>query len=72
MPFAVTWVDLEIIMLSEVCHIEKKYHLISLTYGIQKKDTNELIYKAEIDSQIQKTVLWLPKRKIGRRAKLGV
>ena len=33
MPFAVTWMDLEIIMLSEVYHIEKKY-LISLTCGI--------------------------------------
>ena len=62
MPFAVTWMDLEIIMLNEVCHLEKKYHLISLTCGIQKKDTNELIYKAEIDSQIQKTNLWLPNR----------
>ena len=54
MPFAVTWMDLEIIMLNEVCHLEKKYHLISLTCGIQKKDTNELIYKAETDSQTQK------------------
>ena len=32
MPFAATWMDLEIIILS---HIEKdKYHTISLTYGI--------------------------------------
>ena len=28
-----------------------------------KNDTNELIYKTEIDSQIQKTNLWLPKGK---------
>ena len=26
----------------------------------KKKDTNELIYKTEIDPQIQKTNLWLP------------
>ena len=32
-----------------------------------KYDTNELIYKTERDSQIQKTYLWLPKRKGGRR-----
>ena len=35
------------------------------------KHTNELIYKTEIDPQIQKTNLWLPKGK-GRRDKLGV
>ena len=29
----------------------------------KKKDTNELIYKTEIDPQIQKTNLWLPKGK---------
>ena len=34
----------------------------------QKNDTNELIYKLEIDSQTEKTNLWLPKRK-ARRAK---
>ena len=28
-----------------------------------KYDTNEVIYKTEIDSQTQKTNLWLPKGK---------
>ena len=28
-----------------------QYHMISLTGGILKNDTNELIYKTEIDSQ---------------------
>ena len=35
MPFTATWMDLEIIILSEVSQIEKdKYHMISLTCGI--------------------------------------
>ena len=51
-PFAATWMDLEIIILSEVSQTEKdSYHMISLICGIFKKDTNELIYKTEIDSQ---------------------
>ena len=34
-PFAVTWMQLEIIILSEVSQKEKdKYHMISLTCGI--------------------------------------
>ena len=32
-----------------------------------KCDANELIYKTEKDSQAQKTRLWLPKEKGGRR-----
>ena len=35
MPFAATWMDLEIIILSEVSKTKKdKYHMISLIYGI--------------------------------------
>ena len=38
MPSAATWMDLEIIILSEVSQKEKdKYHMISLTCGILKK-----------------------------------
>ena len=34
-PFAITWMDLEMIILSEVSQAEKdKYHMISLIYGI--------------------------------------
>ena len=35
MPFAVTWMDLEIIILSEVSQTENdKYHMMSLICGI--------------------------------------
>ena len=35
MPFAAMWVDLEIILLSEISQKEKdKYHMISLKCGI--------------------------------------
>ena len=58
----------EIIILNEVSQAERQ-----LSYNITyiwnlKKDTNEHIYKTEIDSQIQicqKTNLWLLKEIIG-------
>ena len=37
MPFAATWIDLEIIILSVISHVMKgKYHAISLICGILK------------------------------------
>ena len=50
-PFAAMWMDLEIVILSEVSQTEKDKYMISLTCEIfLKKGTNELIYKTEIES----------------------
>ena len=55
MSFAITWMDLEIITLCELSMPDKdKYHMILLVWNIKKRDTNELIYKTEIDIQRQK------------------
>ena len=52
MPFAATWMDLEIITVSEVSQKEKdKYHMIITYMWNLKYDTNELIYKTETNSQ---------------------
>ena len=48
MPFAGLWIDLEIIIPSEVGQKEKHKPLIC---GIFKKWINELIYKIELDPQ---------------------
>ena len=37
MPFAVTWMDLKIVILSEVSQTEKDKYMTSLICGIQKK-----------------------------------
>ena len=49
MPFAATWMDLEIIILSEVSQRQISYD-ITFTWNL-KYDANELICKAKIDSQ---------------------
>ena len=66
MPFAATWMDLEMIILSKASPTKTNitwYHLY--VESNFKNDTNELIYKTETDSQILKTNLWLPKGKRG-------
>ena len=51
MPFAATWMQLEMIILSEVSQKEKdQYHMISLICGL-KYGTNEPIYKTKTDAQ---------------------
>ena len=50
-PFEVTWIDLEMIILREVSQKEKdKYHVISLICGIENM-TNEPVYKTDTGSQ---------------------
>ena len=52
MPYAATWMDLEIIILSELSQTEKdKYHMTWLYAESKKIDTYELIYKTETDLQ---------------------
>ena len=63
MPFAATWMDLEITILSEVkSDRERQIYVITYMQNL-KYDSNELIYKTETDSQTQKTNLQLPKGK---------
>ena len=51
-PFAEMWLDLETVIQSEVSQKEKnKYHIISLTCGICKNGPDELIRKAEKETQ---------------------
>ena len=71
MPFAATWIDLELIILSEVSKTDK-YHMMSLIWNL-KYNTNEIIFETETDSGIE-TDLWLPNRKEsigGGQCKLG-
>ena len=55
MPFAATWMDVEIIILSEESQAEKDiYDIISMLNLKKKKDANKLIYKTETDPQTLK------------------
>ena len=53
MPFAATWMDLEIVILSEVRQRKTDMVWYSLYVESKKKrkknDTNELVYKTETD-----------------------
>ena len=60
MVFAATWMDLEIIMLSEVSQTMRHQHpMLSLTCGILKKGHNELLHRTGTDSPTLK-YLWFP------------
>ena len=65
MSIAVTWMDLELIILSKSDKERQISYDIAYMWNLKKKkkDTNERIYKTETDSQTSKTNLWLPKGK---------
>ena len=50
MPLAATWMQLEVIILSEGIRKKDKYHVIALFMWDLKYGTNESIYKTETDS----------------------
>ena len=64
MPFAATWMDQEIIILSEVSQTEKDKCHITYMWNL-KNDTNELIYKTETDSQHRKQTYGYHRGKTG-------
>ena len=63
MPFAAIWMELEIVTQGKV---SQKTNTIYHLYVQSKYDTNELIYETVIDSQTQRTNLWLPRERGGR------
>ena len=72
MPFAATYMDLEIIILSEV---RERQNIIYHLYVESKNDTNALTYKTETDPQTLKTHSWIPKGKdegVGQMRSLGI
>ena len=70
-PFVATWIDLEIIILSEVSQTKKdKRQTISLICGILKNDTNDYLQNRNRLTN-GKINLWLLKWK-GGRDKLGI
>ena len=50
MPFAATWLDLDIIILSKVSQTKTNIICYHFIWNL-KNDTKELIYKTETDSQ---------------------
>jgi len=49
--FPATWMDLEIVRLSEVSQTEKEKYDIPSMWTLKRSGTNEPIYKPEPDSQ---------------------
>ena len=50
MPFAATWMDLEIVILSKMSDREEEVsYNIPYIWNLKRNDTNELNYKTETD-----------------------
>ena len=72
MPFAATWMDLEIIILSEVSQTEKrKYHITHMWNLILKMIQMNLFTKQKQTYRYQKETYGYQGETWGRRDKLG-
>ena len=72
MSFAVTWMDLEFIILSEVR--KRKTNIMGYHLHMESKvnnDTNELIYETETDSNFEKKNTY-QRGNVGGKDKLGI
>ena len=60
--FVETWMDLETVIQSEVSQKEKnKYRILTHICGTQKNGTDEPVCKVEIETQMQRTNVWIPR-----------
>ena len=67
MPFEAAWMDLEVVILSEISQIEKeKYHNIPYIWNLKGNNTNELIFNTETDSQTQRRIQLLGRKDGGK------
>ena len=64
--FVEMWMDLEIVIQSEVSQKEKnKYRILTHVCGTQKNGTDEPVCRAEIETQMQRTNVWTPRGESG-------
>ena len=63
--FVETWMDLETVIQSEVSQKEKNKCILTYICGIQKNSIDDLICKAEIETQTQRTNVWTPRGERG-------
>ena len=56
-----TWMDLELYRASISQKEKNKYHILTCICGIWKNDLDDLIYKAEIETQTWRTNVWIPR-----------
>ena len=70
--FAETQINLEAVIQSEVSQKEKsKYSIQTHISRIQESGMDDLIYKAEVETQTQRTIVWMPRGKGGMQDELG-
>ena len=70
MPFAATWMQLEIIILSEVKSERQIPHDITSMWNLNY-DTNELTYDIDIDSDITVQTWSCPAQGNGKEGRIG-